>query len=414
MKFFSFIFDKLKYSFSPRGLNAIFAFLFLFIVVYRVLAATPNPGHPWTEIGDGLITFSTPSAWHTYTLPDGTSTIMTTRDINQGDIIYGSAASTTAVLPKDTNATRYLSNTGASNNPLWALINLTNGVTGILTSTNGGTGNGFTKFSGPTTAEKTFTLPDVSSTILTSNAPVTLAQGGTNASLTASNGGIFYSTATAGAILSGTSTAGLMLRSGTGSAPSWSQAAFPNTAGASTSVMVSNGTNFVSQDQTILTVPTRAFGATGAMTATAMSSLTVFKVGMFNVPAPIVVNAISTSITTVTTAGTMKRCIYDQAGNKIIDTTSAAPAANATLTTTLGAPVTLKPGNYYIAIGCATTCNDTVNYWTTTTASPLTTLTPTGKKVYEGTVTMTSGTCNATLPTITAVISSTPVGRLDN
>ena len=33
--------------------------------------------------------------------------------------------------------------------------------------------------------------------------PITLAQGGTNASLVASNGGIFYSTATAGAILSG-------------------------------------------------------------------------------------------------------------------------------------------------------------------------------------------------------------------
>lgn len=51
---------------------------------------------------------------------------------------------------------------------------------GILESSIGGTGNGFTKFSGPTTAEKTFTLPDASATILTSAAAVTLAQGGTN------------------------------------------------------------------------------------------------------------------------------------------------------------------------------------------------------------------------------------------
>lgn len=37
----------------------------------------------------------------------------------------------------------------------------------ILTSVSGGTGNGFTKFSGPATAERTFTLPNASSTIAT-------------------------------------------------------------------------------------------------------------------------------------------------------------------------------------------------------------------------------------------------------
>jgi hypothetical protein len=49
----------------------------------------------------------------------------------------------------------------------------------IIESTYGGTGNGFTKFTGPTTAERTFTLPNASATILTSNAAVTVAQGGT-------------------------------------------------------------------------------------------------------------------------------------------------------------------------------------------------------------------------------------------
>jgi hypothetical protein len=52
-------------------------------------------------------------------------------------------------------------------------------LTGIIASTYGGTGNGFTKFTGPTTAEKTFTLPDASATILTTNAAVSIAQGGT-------------------------------------------------------------------------------------------------------------------------------------------------------------------------------------------------------------------------------------------
>ena len=57
----------------------------------------------------------------------------------QGDLLYASAANTLARLAKNTSATRYLSNTGTSNNPAWAQIDLTNGVTGTLPTTNGGT-----------------------------------------------------------------------------------------------------------------------------------------------------------------------------------------------------------------------------------------------------------------------------------
>lgn len=56
----------------------------------------------------------------------------------QGDLLYASAGTTLSKLAKDTNATRYLANTGTSNNPAWAQINLTNGVTGILPIANGG------------------------------------------------------------------------------------------------------------------------------------------------------------------------------------------------------------------------------------------------------------------------------------
>ncbi len=55
---------------------------------------------------------------------------------NQGDLIYASAANTLSALSKDTNATRYLSNQGTSNNPSWNQVNLTNGVTGNLPVTN--------------------------------------------------------------------------------------------------------------------------------------------------------------------------------------------------------------------------------------------------------------------------------------
>jgi hypothetical protein len=59
---------------------------------------------------------------------------------SQGDLLYASGANTLARLAKSTSATRYLSNTGTNNNPAWAQIDLTNGVTGTLPYGNGGTG----------------------------------------------------------------------------------------------------------------------------------------------------------------------------------------------------------------------------------------------------------------------------------
>lgn len=51
---------------------------------------------------------------------------------NQGDLIYASASNILSTLAKNETATRYLSNTGATNNPAWAQINLADGVTGNL------------------------------------------------------------------------------------------------------------------------------------------------------------------------------------------------------------------------------------------------------------------------------------------
>lgn len=58
----------------------------------------------------------------------------------QGDILYADASNSLAKLAKSTSSTRYLSNTGTSNNPAWAQVDLTNGVTGALPVANGGTG----------------------------------------------------------------------------------------------------------------------------------------------------------------------------------------------------------------------------------------------------------------------------------
>lgn len=50
----------------------------------------------------------------------------------QGDILYSSATDVLSKLAKNTSSTRYLSNTGTSNNPAWAQVDLSNGVTGNL------------------------------------------------------------------------------------------------------------------------------------------------------------------------------------------------------------------------------------------------------------------------------------------
>lgn len=55
---------------------------------------------------------------------------------------------------------------------------LTTAVTGILPTANGGTGIAFFTAAGPTIA-RIFTFPDAAATVLTSNAAVTVAQGGT-------------------------------------------------------------------------------------------------------------------------------------------------------------------------------------------------------------------------------------------
>lgn len=96
------------------------------------LAFTPNPAatiqplYEWYETDTGK-TFLYDTSWHQISGPGSAIPAVV-----QGDTLYASGANTIAALTKDTNATRYLSNTGSSNNPAWAQVNLANGVTGDL------------------------------------------------------------------------------------------------------------------------------------------------------------------------------------------------------------------------------------------------------------------------------------------
>lgn len=147
-------------------------------------------------------------------------------------------------------------------------------LTQVISATYGGTGNGFTAFTGPTTSTKTFTLPNNNATILTDFTDVTLAQGGTNASLTASNGGIVYSDASAMAILAGTATAGKHLQSGSSSAPSWTTATFPSTATSTGTFLRADGTNWVASSQTLTLSGNTTIGSSTHTVAFATSANT--------------------------------------------------------------------------------------------------------------------------------------------
>jgi len=62
-----------------------------------------------------------------------------TGTVTQGDLLYGSTTTGWSRLSKSATATRYLSNQGASNGPAWSQVNLPDGVTGVLPEANGGT-----------------------------------------------------------------------------------------------------------------------------------------------------------------------------------------------------------------------------------------------------------------------------------
>lgn len=107
------------------------------------------------------------------------------------------------------------------------------------------------------TANRTVTIQDVAGTLYVSGGTdVALADGGTNKSITASNGAVVYSDADS-LELSAVGSSGQVLRSGGAGAPSWSTATFPATAGTSGTLLQSNGTNWVN---TTATYPGTAAG----------------------------------------------------------------------------------------------------------------------------------------------------------
>jgi hypothetical protein len=145
------------------------------------------------------------------------------------------------------------------------------------------------------------------------------------------------------------------------------------------------------------------------------SSLTTRRVSYFLLPFSITVNQISFYLNLVLVPGTVKACIYTANGSKVIDATSDAISTLPGINTVAVPSVTLAPGAYYSAIGCATSCNHIA------AGGPIEAIgtifgagTPSGKLVYHGTVTHAAGGCDSTLGAVAGDANPMIGFRLDN
>jgi hypothetical protein len=120
--------DKIRKILPHFSAHYIAYFISLIFVVFSIIsivsATTPNPGHPWAEIGDGVFSVTNnQTANRTYTFPDANATMLTTDatvTVAQGGTGLSSVAAgsvlgynltNTATVITSTSGTKILTNT---------------------------------------------------------------------------------------------------------------------------------------------------------------------------------------------------------------------------------------------------------------------------------------------------------------
>jgi len=132
------------------------------------MTAAGVPSWSASGYGDTLNPYASKTANFVLAAPNGSAGVPTFRAVVAADIptlnqnTSGSAATLT------TTRAIYGNN-----------FNGSAALTQVIASTYGGTGNGFTKFTGATTAEKTYTLPDANSTIVVQSGALGTPSSGT-------------------------------------------------------------------------------------------------------------------------------------------------------------------------------------------------------------------------------------------
>ncbi len=69
---------NIQYLFRKHSNFATGITIALLSIAGVLYSATPNPGHPWREIGDGIWAATGTTAYRTFTFPDASSTVLTT------------------------------------------------------------------------------------------------------------------------------------------------------------------------------------------------------------------------------------------------------------------------------------------------------------------------------------------------
>lgn len=136
-------------------------------------------------------------------------------------IVLGGGAGATPTVLGSLGTTITLLHGNAAGAPTFGAVTLSTEVTGTLSASNGGTSNNFFAVSGPAGATKTYTFPNASSTILTSNAAVTAAQGGTGQTSYTTGDLPYASAATTISKLADAATGNALISGGVGVAPAY-------------------------------------------------------------------------------------------------------------------------------------------------------------------------------------------------
>ena len=182
-------------------------------------------------VGSAYYQFFTGSTTQTVILPV-TSTLVLGQSYyivnnSSGNVtVQSSGANNIQVMATGTSALLTVISTSGTTAASWNADYAQNGGSGSGT-VNSGTQYELAYYASNGTAVSGLATSSAAVLTTVSNVPtwaneLPLALGGTNAALTANDGGIFYSTSSAGAILPGTASADLALLSGSNSAPVWS------------------------------------------------------------------------------------------------------------------------------------------------------------------------------------------------
>ena len=151
----------------------------------------------------------------------GTGTLTSSGVLTANQLVLGGGAGATPAVLGSLGTTTTILHGNAGGAPTFGAVVLTTDVSGILPTANGGTANAFFTVSGPAASTKTFTFPNASTTVLTTNTAVTAAQGGTGQS-SYTTGDLLQATGAAALTpLAATSTGNALISGGVGTVSSW-------------------------------------------------------------------------------------------------------------------------------------------------------------------------------------------------